>query len=669
MSTFQELSPDASSFHKSQRTKRRVGPSPLALGGVSNHAAFESKATLGSPISDVLSPEFDSTVFNVPRAAARRKERVTVQYDGKTPPVLQVRFSKVDMDVHPLPPSLPNLYNTLNLSSQGHYNRFASEKSPLPVVVEDPREHSVSLSLSDRDRDWDRQLFYPATFPAPSAPAPPRPARDPRRATPTKAESTFPIEAPIPSSDTGGASPHLLHDYAGHKSARSPGPAQDTPRTSQDIPRPSQDALDMGHEVTARSVRTMSAASDSLDAVREIAARFPKLPPRVVPAKASSRLQPVSTVSRPAADYAYARPPGLHGESDADSDTEWRTLARARSLQRRVEQARETAAVTDISPVNSIKRKPAPSSTEEHADTAHVGGEMDKGQLAQAIIARAARSARGRKHTLSIDDLSSVYSSSDDGSFDAGEYSYTARNADTPELTSALDTPATIADAVTPGLRTPAWARGDEGRVQGRPRVVERSKDPRPQPKVQTSPHPQRQPKQRSPPPRVEGAQSTPTGRHSRRLTLLRRELRASANDSAVASATLEPELQAPWLHADPLTELQTIGSGPLHVDSEDEDAVLDEAWRRAGLTRIKSVSRVRVHTTPRAEQGFGVRESLVAEEEDDISLLATPVEVQEQSRERQMSVSASLRKPARLDSGVLGEEDRKLVRQGILRA
>jgi len=91
---------------------------------------------------------------------------------------------------------------------------------------------------------------------------------------------------------------------------------------------------------------------------------------------------------------------------------------------------------------------------------------------------------------------------------------------------------------------------------------------------------------------------------------LQRELLSAQADDddgsSDAGAGGSEEQVEIPWLHNDPLSELQVADSpfypiAPTSVEDGDDvsDAVLDEAWRRAGLSRIKSVSQVRVRTTP----------------------------------------------------------------------
>jgi len=174
--------------------------------------------------------------------------------------------------------------------------------------------------------------------------------------------------------------------------------------------------------------------------------------------------------------------------------------------------------------------------------------------------------------------------------------------------------------------------------------------------------------------------------RRQRRLTQLRRELRApsrGAGDEAPAEEQddqyeeeqgEEQQVEIPWLHNDPLTALQTMGGGypvaPTDIGEDDDvsEAVLDEAWRRAGLTRIKSVSQVRVRTTPRVEHSSGeaVRGSLFAVEEESLAGMPESYESERSESGALGRRSESLVRPARLDSGVLGEEDRRLVRQGV---
>ncbi|KAF8501293.1 hypothetical protein JB92DRAFT_2976341 [Gautieria morchelliformis] len=654
-STFHALSPAASSFHTAQRTKRRtltktkrVGPSPLALGLQSNHAAFDDvgkgKGSLGlglggdSPApTPYLSPAFDSMLYNVPR---KGRERVTVQYDGKTPPVLQVRFSKVDMGVHPLPrPASVALYS----NTRALYNTHAPEKGRAPltaVVEEDPRKHedgvSLSGSFSDRERDWDRRLFYPGyvpragpvPVPAPLASAPVSvPAPAPLASAPVPAPVLAPVLAPLapasvpaparPARDPRRAphTPTLADAVADPRAGRMRTPSPPDSNTSEE-----DRDQDQGRERERDPARASAA---SLAAVREIAARFPALPPRAasgVASRAASRhasrpvsgaaSRPVSgaasgAASRPTSRPAHAPPPGLQA---------------ARSVQR--------ARGTGVSPV------PA------HASV--------------TMPAPEAPTARTRDDA----DADSVYSSESVSDGDASEaggysysyssygYSYAARSAGTPALTPALDTPATAR------LATPTSARGGDKRRRAGPEDARAQPSPAvPMPAVPTPTSAREDNKRRS---------------RTRRLTLLRRELRASAHDAAA--------LDAPWLHTDPLAQLQVQTATNDYADEdEDPDAVLDEAWRRAGLTRVKSVSTVSVHRTPRAEWGAGaaVRGSLVAEEAEALGvLMQAHVEVPARGRARlereASSASASLRRPARLDSGVLGEEDRELVvRQG----
>ena len=263
--------------------------------------------------------------------------------------------------------------------------------------------------------------------------------------------------------------------------------------------------------------------------------------------------------------------------------------------------------------------------------------------------------------------------------------------------------------AVTLALGTPAgWMAAKEGRPTGQdtgrgkdvnsygstqatPRLLHSSQQPlqlqrQPQTRARSRSEPQPQPQPQPQHHYHQGGGSVNDvvsleGEHHRlhRLTLLRRELRAALEPQPPPQPQFQTHAQAqaqtqaqtpppprPWLHTDPLTQLQSIdmdtigGRGAALHDvadgDEDADAVLDDAWRRAGLARrIKSVSRVPVHMTPRVEHGFEVRGSLVAveeeEEEDEDCVGVTRVE-------GPWRMTA-----ARMDSDVLGEEDRTLIR------
>ncbi|KAF8581113.1 hypothetical protein K439DRAFT_253336 [Ramaria rubella] len=489
-STFREMSPHASSFHAAQREKKtRVGPSPLALGAESSFNSFNDGASIRTG-----------------------RERVTVQYDGKTPPVLELRFSSVDIDVHPLP--------------QAH---LLPEKPVLPVVIEDPRESYM-----------------------------------------TESYGTIPSRTSNPFTATSA--------------------------------------------ITPARARMMSVASDSLEAVREIAARFPNLPPRVVPARSSTAVHP-SAITQPYTD---------HLDSDGDSDAEWRMVSRTRSLQRR-EQESATGSHADISPVNSLKRKAVPLQLTS-VDESHTHMEPQRGH----------------------ESNTSFYSDMDEAE---------------DGTTSSLTRVSTIETAPTsPALVSSPALHEESARAAG---FTTRTIDSGDRRQID-----------------YDNAVATTTEqevKRQRRITQLRRELRGGEwmNDTSLdheRQEDVQRDSEVQWLQRDPLTELQKIGkSRGVHplvpTDVEDDEAILDEAWRRAGLTRIKSMSQVRVHTTPRAQQSFDVRGSLFAIEEEDHGMeievdgLPEVDEMMESPIEQRVSVGS---RPARLDSGVLGEEDRKLMRQEL---
>jgi len=462
--------------------------------------------------------------------------RVTIKYDGATPPVLDVRFSTLSLGAVPVPvPDLPR-----------------QPEKALSIVMEDPREDGISTR----------------------GPSPLNP-------------------------------PHPIASFASTDSS---------PRSFQ-----------LGTATRNRS-SSIPSAVDSIEAVREIAARFPNLPPRVGPGR------PIR------ADMLVSR---------RDSDAEWRMLARARSTQRRQEmlekeqrQLREQlqdeafayessrsqsqvmmkdTSTTDISPVNSIKRKPVPKASSPTASSPSVYGPDP--DIEEMLMARQKGSGK--------QDLESNFYSSDEDEDDSTAHGTPSR---TPGLTRSETFEAPV--PTTPRNNTPLLTRTIK-LPTGRGSTAFEMVQPPPQAFV-TPDRRQRQPVRVQLPytPTNESDAFTPTERK------------------------VEQEMGF-WLRNRPLSELQKMA-----VEENDEsDAVLDEAWKRAGLTRIRSgsVNQVRVHTTPHAEQMFDPHTSLVAEEDEDIgSLPGMPASLDDNR-------ASLLKKPARLDSGVFGRvEGGQLRRQGV---
>ena len=467
-STFHELSPHATTAFNAAQREKHLGPSPLGLGAESSHTAFNTAA----------------------------QQRVTVHYDGKTPPVLELRLSGLEMPLPPLP-------------------------LPRPAGADDAWHSAIhSQSLPAATDDIGRPAIHPQSPPA---------APDDSLHLAIQPQSP-----PTATDDTWGSTVHPRSSTAvtdgtwrSPTSPQHPAAINDGTWHLPSSPQPSAVVTDG----TWRSAISQNSAApprsaDSLDAVREMASRFPNLPPRVTPG-------------------------GLRDpEDDADSDADWRAIARARSLQRRAARITDHAPDADagdghvhshaLSPSNSIRRKAAPPVDSWHWSDGD--GDSIRTQTA------------------------------------------------TPDLTREI-THVSSVEALSPFSVHGGSLFGSVPRRGGTDAEAE----------------------------------------HRRRLTRLRRELGADADED-------ESDGEVPWPHSGPL---QAIGE-----DGEDDDAGLDNVWHRAELVRIKSVSQVRVRMTPSAQQNGGSRGSLFAVEED----LGQPAE----------------RWPARLDSGVLGEDDRRFVRQGI---
>ncbi|GJJ14782.1 hypothetical protein Clacol_009050 [Clathrus columnatus] len=132
-STFQQLSPNASSFHAAQIEKRtrRPGPSPLVLG---TNSTFNKFNNLAAP------------------------QRVTVQWDGKAAPILDVRFSALNLSVSPIPMSTSG--TRLSVIEEEHNKRLVEtpekemtspDRSTLSSNNSMNRRASDSLSEAVRD--------------------------------------------------------------------------------------------------------------------------------------------------------------------------------------------------------------------------------------------------------------------------------------------------------------------------------------------------------------------------------------------------------------------------------------------------------------------------------------------------------------------------------------
>ncbi|KIJ39212.1 hypothetical protein M422DRAFT_49719 [Sphaerobolus stellatus SS14] len=127
--------PLPSQSRSNSQNKRKPSPAPLNLGSDSafsriNAILLAHSGALGKDQLEqfLAGPNVNaSTRRPVPEAQA--KKRVTVRYDGQTPPVLEMRFSVLELDVptEPVPPLNANV-------------KAGKGKGALSVVMEDPRE-------------------------------------------------------------------------------------------------------------------------------------------------------------------------------------------------------------------------------------------------------------------------------------------------------------------------------------------------------------------------------------------------------------------------------------------------------------------------------------------------------------------------------------------------
>jgi len=314
---------------------------------------------------------------------------------------------------------------------------------------------------------------------------------------------------------------------------------------------------------------------------------------------------------------------------------------RERERERAAQQQQQQSKSATVSPVNSIRRKPAPSMP--------VNAGLSRAAIAPWEFALE-RDAGGTEELAD-----QFYYSLDDGN---GSIAHSRRTI-IPGLTRAVPTlEETETETVpsTPTTPTPLQQRNNVPLLSRavRGRVSSPVVGPRPLPTP-------------TPTPTIAGEEQTPH---------------------------LEPAGAGAWLRSGPVGDLRAMAvarAGPgggggggrqrqrppglgsisnvYHVLGPVDEDIADD-----GLMGIKSVSTVRVHTTPRARQAFDVRGSMsaVRENGDDAPAASLPETLASKLRASLRSVVspspstfAFASGPARGDSMVLGEEETRLVREG----
>lgn len=132
-STFHQLSPNATSFHAAQLEKRtrKPGPASLVLGANSTFNRFNSQLRSDLNLST-------------------QSQRVTVHWDGRAAPVLDVRFSTLDF---PLPANVLSKTTRTSLSAIEELSKRISETSEKEMVSSDRSTLSSNSSMGRRASD------------------------------------------------------------------------------------------------------------------------------------------------------------------------------------------------------------------------------------------------------------------------------------------------------------------------------------------------------------------------------------------------------------------------------------------------------------------------------------------------------------------------------------